>query len=971
MRAIRLSVRGASAALAAAALGAVCSPAGAQQIGPSEPAATTPTIAGTAAPIQAAGNSDQTASDSGEIVVTGSRLAVQNGFQAPTPVTVVSTQQLQQAAPSSLSDALNQLPVFRNSSTPQSTGVGTTGNVGQSFLNLRSLGPQRTLILLDGRRIVPSSVQFGSTDVSILPEQIVSRVDVVTGGASAAYGSDAVAGVVNFVLDTDFTGLRFNAQGGMAEQGYGANEKINVSGGVPVGDRGHLVLSAEYYNNGGVTSFNQFKWFNSCSRITNPANNPQTIVACNVHSAGFTAGGLITSGPLKGIEFAPGSVPQTFTYGSLATTLSMVGGSGEDHGANFPAVPAVDRISAFGHFKYEVADGVTAFVEGLYGQGKAHYASTAPWEGQSTGYTIQIDNAYLPPSIRSLMLANRVTSFPMWRYNYDFGLLLADSRNRTLRLTGGVDAQLGGGWKAALYYEYGQNHYFQTTKNNPYSNRIYNAADAVVGPGGQIVCRSTLTQPGNGCVPIDLFGRGTPSRASLDYILGTTRQHLRIREDVAELNITGEPFTLWAGPVSVAFGGGYRREVSAQTVDDTSTALKNFTGGYLGFPTALQGQLGGFERSNPQPLSGHFDLKEGFGEVLLPLLRESALGKSADLNAAVRYTAYSTSGGVTTWKVGVTYQPIDDIRFRATRSRDIRAANLSELFTGATQGQSNLVDDFQPVGTANRTPVVTVRSFGNSTLVPERADTTTAGIVLQPSFFRGFSASVDYYNIQIKDAISTLGGQITIDQCFAGATALCALLHRDATGVLVAVDTPYLNIAKRTTSGIDIEASYHSRLGADATLAIRALANYVHKLTIRNPGAAIIDVAGQTGGTNGGVPHWTANLDVNLKLGSFGIYAQERYLGPGKLDVTLTSAQLDPAANHVNNVFYTDLTLTQDVKLASHTMQLFLTINNLFDRAPPLAPSAFFVFGTSNGGTNPSLFDLIGRQYTVGARVKF
>jgi len=942
----------------------------AAQVAPSDPGEIAQSPAGTAAPAEDAGAS--TPSAEGVIVVTGSRLGTQGGFQAPTPVTVVSTEQLQQAAPSSIGDALNQLPIFRNSAQPQSTGVTVAGTVGQSFLNLRSLGAQRTLILLDGRRLVPSTAA-GATDISILPEQVVRRVDIVTGGASAAYGSDAVAGVVNFIIDTDFTGVRASLQAGVAEEGYGASQRVNLAGGVDLGDRGHFLLSGSFYNNEGVERFGDFSWYDSCARITNPAGSPQQIVACNVHSAAFTRGGIIPSGPLAGTEFGPGGVPQAFTYGSQRTQLSMVGGSGEDHGSSFPPIPAVRRYTAYGHLRYDLTDDIMISADALAAEATAHYVSTAPWQGQTSGYTIQVDNAFLPASVRQRMVAAGVRTVPLWRYNYDFGLLDANSRNRTLRGSIGLEATLGD-WTADAYYSHGRNKYRVTTGNNPYVSRLYQAADAVIGPNGQPICRSTLTAPSDGCVPLNLFGEGSPSDQALSYVLGTSVSDQLVTQDVAEINMAGSPFSLWAGPVAIAFGGGYRRESSDQPVDPISPQTRRAPvpgepGYYLGFPPALNGQLGGWERTNPQPLKGSFSLKEVFGEIGIPLARDLPFAYSADLNGAIRYTDYSLSGGVTTWKVGLTYEPIPDIRFRVTRSRDIRAANISELFTGALVGQGNLIDPTFPVGDPNRTPLTYVRSYGNPELVPERADTLTFGVVLQPRFFPGFSLSVDYYDIAIDQAIGTLGGQVTIDQCVAGATSLCSLLTRDPSGVLVSVDTPFLNISRRTTSGIDIEASYRTDVGPGA-LALRGLATYVETLKTFNPGANPIELAGQTGG-GGGVPHWVANFDLNYEVGGFAIFAQERYIGPGALDKTLLAATLAPDSNRVESRFYTDLTLSQEIETSGQTVEVFFTVNNLFDEAPPLAPSFFFVFGASNGGTNPSLFDLIGRQYTVGVRGRF
>ncbi len=243
----------------------------------------------------------------------------------------------------------------------------------------------------------------------------------------------------------------------------------------------------------------------------------------------------------------------------------------------------------------------------------------------------------------------------------------------------------------------------------------------------------------------------------------------------------------------------------------------------------------------------------------------------------------------------------------------------------------------------------------------------------QPGFLPGLSASLDLYDIVIKDAVGTLGGQTTINQCLEGATQLCSLLHRDTAGVLVSVDTPFLNIAERSTRGFDAELGYRLSLGG-GNLSLRALGTYIDELITKNPGAAVIDAAGQTGG-GGGVPHVTANFSAQYRHSSgFGVFVQERYLGSGWLDKTLTTAQLAPQYNHVASVLYTDLTLTQSFGEEGgegRHVEVFATINNVFDKDPPSAPQAFFVFGTSMGNTNPNLFDFIGRQYSAGVRLRF
>jgi iron complex outermembrane receptor protein len=914
----------------------------------------------------------------GEIRVTGTRLVVPPGFQSPAPMTVVDEAELEARVPTSLSDSLNQLPVFRDSHTPASNGISTVGSVGQSFLNLRGLGPARTLVLLDGRRIVPST-SAGMVDVSILPEPPTKRVDIVTGGVSAVYGSDAVAGVVNFVLDDRFEGIKLTAQTGQAAAGDARVRKFELGGGIPLfNGRGHLVGSTGYFSDSGIATWRDRDWFNSCARIANPDLVPSSIMACNVHSAAFTPGGLIPGGPLKGIEFGPGGVPRQFNYGTQATTLTMIGGDGQDHGENLSAVPEVKRQTAFAHLTYDLTPDFSFFVEGLYGEARVHFVPLSPWEGQSTGFTIFDDNAFLPEAIRQRMAEENITSFPLWRFSYDFGPVISESRNRTTSGAVGFEATVGG-WTVDAYLQQGRNNYLQTTQNNPKINLLYNAADAIVGPDGRIVCRSTLVNPDNGCVPLNLFGPGAPSAAAKEWLLGTTFGDQTSRQDVFNFSVSGKPWRLPAGPVSVAFGGGYRRESSHMVVDPISTTIRRSTGDYKGFPAAIEGLIGGWERTNVQPVSGEYDLTELFAETLVPWLDGVRGAQSLELSLAARLTDYSTSGDVTTWKVGLTWEPTHSIRFRGTASRDIRAANISELFSGPSLGQGNLIDPFHPPGSPERMPVVYTRPQGNPNLTPEKADTRTVGVIVQPTFLPGLSVSLDFYDIEIKDAIGTLSGQVIVDQCFEGATSLCPLLTRDpTTGILTAVDAPYLNLSLRKTRGYDLEMVYQKEFSS-GSLTLRGLASYVDTLTTLNPGAPEIESAGQTGrpGT-GGIPNLVANASAQFRSqGGYGAYLQVRYIDEGLNDATLAPEILDPASNRVASVTYTDVTLTRRIgKLVADSSapwgaELFVTVNNVFDREPPSAPSPWLVFGAPNGGTNGAVFDLIGRRYNAGIRMQF
>jgi len=908
-----------------------------------------------------------------EVQVTGSRI-LREGFRAPTPVKSVAVDELRAFAPTSLPDALGLLHEFRNSQTPQSTGITTTGNAGQSFLNLRSLGIERTLILLDGRRVVPSSL-YGTTDISVLPDEIIERVDIVTGGASAAYGSDAVAGVVNFVIDRDFTGVRVTGRYGGADEGDAVHRRVGITAGSFVfGGRGHLMVNGSSYDNSGVPRSADRDWFGSCARIENAALVPRQIVACGVRSSRFTRGGLVSAGPLSGTQFVPGGEPRAFEYGALHGAGAMVGGGGEDFGADYQLVPSVRRRNVFGRFTYDLTPRSTVLLEGLYGDAQAQYHSTASWQGQATAFTIYRDNAFLPQSIRDAMDSASIDSFPLARYDSDFGPLRVHGRNRTRRFVAGLDVELGT-WQLSAYFADGRNRYLQTIANNANVNRLYNAVDAVVDPAtGRIVCRSSLSDPGNGCIPLNLFGSGSPSREALDWVLGTSVQDVDVEQRVFEATLSGEPVGTRAGPLSLAVGVGWRREVGEQRTDAVSQTPRMYTGGYLGWPAsiAFDGQMGAWERNNPQPLAGAYDVREAFLETAVPIARGKAGTDLVELNGAVRYTDYSTSGGVTTWKAGMVYSPFPGVRLRATRSRDIRAPNLTELYRGRVNGQSNLIDPFQPIGSPDRNPFVFGSSFGSPALVPETGDTRTVGLVVEPERIPGLSVAVDYYDIRLKGAITTLGGQKTVDQCYAGATMLCQYLVRDERGVLVAVYSPFLNIESRRTSGVDFELAWKTPMtglvaNVPGELTLRAYANHVRMLESATPGAETVDVAGQNG--VGGVPDWSADLALHYQAGRISVHVLERFIAGGKLDNTASPMQLAPGQNRVSSIAYTDLAVGIDIPIGDSRLKAALTLSNAFDRDPPAAPNTFFVFGTT--GTNTALYDVTGRTLSLGLQLAF
>jgi outer membrane receptor protein involved in Fe transport len=434
------------------------------------------------------------------------------------------------------------------------------------------------------------------------------------------------------------------------------------------------------------------------------------------------------------------------------------------------------------------------------------------------------------------------------------------------------------------------------------------------------------------------------------------------------LSTQGGLFDIQGGTVSLALGGSYRREAFTQVTDAQSQEIRTGAGIGAAFPAGLVNTLGGFERTNPQPTRGTYNVKEAFVETEVPLLKDLPLARSLTFNAAGRYVDYSTSGGVEPWKLGLVYEPTDGLRVRASRSTDIRAANLGELYQGSSQGTSTVQD---PANNGVTTNVIT-GAIGNTGLVPESANTSTIGVVITPDtlfngLLSGLEFSVDYYQINISKAISTLTAQQELNFCANGSTQQCSFITRNPNGTLSRVALPYFNAAARQTKGVDFEASYSTPLsdvafGYDGTLTFRSFVAYTGQFTTQVQGAAPVQLAGDIGNST---PKWTGLFSSTLNVDRFTWFLQERWVGGGKFDNTNNNGQgLYP--NQVGSVFYTDTTISYDL-LPDRGLSAFFSINNLFDRDPPPTPS-FLIAGSSY--SNRTLYDLIGRQYTLGLRYR-
>lgn len=477
-------------------------------------------------------------------------------------------------------------------------------------------------------------------------------------------------------------------------------------------------------------------------------------------------------------------------------------------------------------------------------------------------------------------------------------------------------------------------------------------------------------------MPGNFFGDGSLSQEVQDYITGGNWYDQRVKQHFAEFTVQADPFELPAGLVSIVGGLSYREDSVYQQAAPKAyidpVTLPGEQLGYRGLPGVVVNDeifWIGNPNSDGVPIEGEFDVKEIFAESFVPLLADAPLANSVDASLALRWAEYSGSGEVWAWKAGIDWAVTDELRIRATRSRDTRAGTLSERFD-ATGGGGNIDDPFLPDSVPYLT---TVLAGGNPNVNPEISDTVTYGFVYQPYWLPGFGISIDYYDIEIEDAIDQLGTQEIVDQCFQGAEFLCAEIDRDpATNEILLVRDYFLNVAQARTTGVDMEVTYESALdllgGGAESLLVRGFVNYTHENSTTHIGTPTLDRAGQV--ANGfSNPQWMGNFSANYRNGPWSIFLQERYVGGGDYDVRWKEG-VDIDDNSVSGRWYTSLRLGYDFETYGSQAEAFLNVSNLFNKEPPLAPSAFSNFsGTEH--SNYALYDVLGRTYTAGIRIRY
>ena len=865
-----------------------------------------------------------------DIVVTGSRIQ-RSGFDAPTPTTVLDEKALSIGDRPGIAQALNDAPQFRPSQTPETTVANTSA--AATAADLRGLSPVRTLTLLNGHRF------SGSTDLNSVPQNAVRRVDVVTGGASAAWGSGAVAGVVNIILDDDLTGLKMGVDSGISSRGDGGRYGADLAWGSEfAGGRGHILIATEYQKSEGALD-----------RASRPNMNGgmfqradgQLVLARDVNFTIANNGGAIvnpfTGAPYNLVFNRDGSVGP-LTLGSETAGQLTIGGNGQNLTQYLNVSTPYERINLLARASYDVTDSLKVWADFSFNQMTASFG----FFPDTALAVIMPDNAFLTPTARQQLAAAGVSGpFILGRLLDDVGpthLLNYAYNRRNLEGAVGFEGSFGGGWKYQGYYDHGELRNRQSLDNQRIPANFNRALDSVL-VNGKAVCRVNAdANPANddpACVPLNLFGNGNISDAARAYSFAKGTGISTNKLDAAGASLSGQPFSTWAGPVDLAIGTDFRWEKFVTNYTDPLS------------------QAMALAPLNFAPTNGGFSVKEFFGELNAPLLNQPGTIR-LEINGAARYSDYSTSGGIWSWKFGGTARLFNDLLLRGVYSRDIRSPSITEYFLGRSTNLGAVLDPYK-----NNKLVQSVYNYssGNPDLKPEVSHTLTIGGSYSPHGIPGLRVSVDYYRIKIDGVIVTLQPQDALNLCvaqFPGDNLCGGLIERGSDGEIKSLMRKMINLAKYQTNGLDIEASYRRQLGS-GTLSARILATHVFQLLI-DDGVKTTDRAGIIGSeTNFSTPKWRGTGSISYDDRSFGTDLRLRYVDGGLYSNQVGPNGKLPLNNDVASRLYVDLGL----RFKTGPFTLYGNVNNLFDRKPPLS-----YYSSPN-------YDVIGRYFSAGVKLRF
>lgn len=932
-----------------------------------------------------------------EIVVTGSRIARTN-VSSPTPVTVIDSAALALSGQDNVSDVLRELPSAGVSTFSSTTGNFDVNNSGVNTIDLRNLGEARTLVLVNGRRMVSGVPGSSAVDFNSIPTAFVERVEVITGGASAVYGADAVAGVVNIILKDNFQGMQIEGKAGISDRGDSEQYRVSSTVGGNFDDgRGNVVLSLTYDKEEEV--FSRDRKLSAVDIQRNPANGAVT----NPAYSSFGPGGFFSGIRNNATGTYVGNTANRVVLpdGTISPLNSVRDGYNRN-GARYIQTPT-ERYLLGLNANYEITPSIKYFLEGTYSSVKTESQleafALANTDIYASGEGMPLTNPYIPAAllqqIRALAPAGQtVTGLNFSRRLLEVADRGADNTRQTFRFSTGFkgDIPVAEGWSYETSYTYGRTTQAQTSSGQINEQSFRNALDAIVdvddlngnGNRTEIVCRDA-TARANGCVPINIFGAGSITKAAADYVRADAMRKAEIDQHVATAIVTGPIAELPAGSLGVALGGEWRQENSEARADPLSRA--------------------GLNAGNATPdVVGKFDVWEAFAEVDVPLIKDVPFAQYVGVQGAIRYSDYSTVGKTTSWNAGAEWQMIDDIRLRGKYARAVRAPNISELFnpggqtfptgivdicSGTTATSSRAQDSRcrADAGIASRiasegvyTPTqleiqqITGFNRGNPDLQEERADTFTIGTVLTPSFIDNLSLTVDYFDIDIKDAISGVPRNYAIQQCYVSGE-FCNLMSRDPlSGRITRIDLVQGNIATQTTSGIDVALDYRFDLadvgldfnafgtGEPGTISLSTVMTYLRKLEIQPlPGAEVDIDDGEVGASK-----YRVSGALTYHGGPMTFSWQTRYVGPANIDNDLDI--VGPGKfRRIGSVFYHDV---QARYTFADNYTLYVGVENLFDRDAPLIGSGM-PGNTTGSETAAGTYDPIGRYFYTGFTLRF
>jgi outer membrane receptor protein involved in Fe transport len=974
-------------------------------------------LAGPAFAQEATPQADAAAPDQNVIVVTGSRIASPELAQS-IPVQAVNAADIARTGAANVQDVLLRNPAVGTPSISRTNSSFANSSAGVATVDLRNLGIDRTLVLIDGRRVVAGIPGSAAVDLNTIPAPFIDRVEILTGGASAVYGSDAVAGVVNIITKKNFTGVEASGQYGLSTRGDDTDKQLNLTIGADFDEgRGNVMAYIGYTQQGAVFKRNR-------STEGGPSDQDQTSLGGSITgdiNDLFTPFNLYSGYTPGGRYFTDNNV---FFYNNAGNLLPRYDAEGNQintpPGFNrsayrYLAVPVERYLAAFkGH--YEISEAANVFMEGTFASTSAKTnIEPFPFDTSyvSESGQIPIESRYNGGIVRSPFVPDAIYNDAsdtdgdglrdifVTKRLLDLGNRTSDAQRHTFRIVTGVDGKISDKWRYETYFIHGETSESQTGTGQINILNLRNALNAAVdtadvngnGNTTEIICADSAARA-DGCVPANIFGPGS-LRSAAAYLQAPTSLNTKTTQTVIGGNITGELFSLgWgADPIGVNLGVEYRREFSEATPDVLT-------------------QQGLNANNKIPPTSGKFNVKEAFAEAIVPIVADKPFFHSLSLKGAVRVSDYSTVGTVYSYNFGGEWAPVEDIRFRVTRAQTVRAPNINELFGPVSQDfPSNLNDPCAGITltttgaladrcraapgvlaniNANGAFAVSqadkqgITSFagGNSALGEEKGRSWTAGVVIQPrsiNALRNMSLSIDYFDIDIKDAIVSTPLQFILNQCYVeGNQSFCNFIKRrpaqagnNNAGSLDEVNGGLTNSGGARTSGIDFTWNWRQRVGSLGTLGTkvtytRLLKGYIIPLV----GSAKDEFAGEIGSAKN---RFNAVLDFQNEWLNWSFNGT--YIGASYVDDQLVSSLVDENGDAITNPrdprakvhaeFYLDTQIRFKVK---QNYEFYIGMNNILDNKAPFLAD----IGASTGmATDAGTYDALGRKVYAGIKLRF